>query len=296
VLPDRGMDIAAFAWRGRSLCWHDACGPVAPSLFQPEDKGFLRSFFGGMLTTCGLTNFGPGGEDAGERLYLHGWASNLPAAEVAHGARWDGDDCILYAHGTTRQARLFGENLTLHRRLCMSLDGASLEVEDLVRNEGFAPCPHMILYHCNAGFPLLDAGARLIGAFSSVTPRDEEARRGLDQFAQVIAPQPGFAEQVFICAPRPGGDGWAEVTVWNPALDGGLGLRLCWDATTLPALFLWRMLGEGAYVLGLEPANCPYIGGRSQARAHDAVPMLAPGEERRYRLRFSVVTDPPPET
>jgi hypothetical protein len=56
------MDIPDMRWRGRSLCWHDACGRVAPTLFQPEDNGFLRSFFGGMLTTCGLTNFGPGEE------------------------------------------------------------------------------------------------------------------------------------------------------------------------------------------------------------------------------------------
>src|SRR5690242_6650682 len=48
VLPDRGMDIAAMSWRGRSLCWHGACGPSSPALFHLEHNGLLRSFFGGM--------------------------------------------------------------------------------------------------------------------------------------------------------------------------------------------------------------------------------------------------------
>lgn len=293
VVPDRGMDVPDMSWRGRSLCWHDACGRVAPTLFQPEDNGFLRSFFGGMLTTCGLTNFGPGGQDGGETLYLHGLASNLPAAEVAWGSSWEGDDCWLWARGTTRQARLFGENITLYRHLRMRLDGSALELEDLVRNEGWSPSPHMILYHCNAGFPLLDEGTRMLGSFASVTHRDDDASRGLAGFDRFGPPEPGFKEQVFIIAPRADAGGWHEVTVWNPTLDGGLGLRLRWDGATLPALFLWRMLGQGAYVLGVEPANCPYIRGRQEARAAGGLPLLEPGEERRYHLRFEVVTGVP---
>lgn len=289
VLPDRCMDIQALNWHGRSLCWQSASGPVSPALFQPEHDDWTRSFFGGMLTTCGLTNTGPAGEDAGEQYPLHGLASSLPASEVAWGHSWDGDRCTLYARGMMRQWKLFAEHLTLTRHLSLDLDGETLRLEDVVRNEAHHPSPHMILYHCNGGFPLLDDGARLRARFASVEPRDEEARKGLDAFDRYVAPAPDFKEQVFITRPEPDTDGWNEVTLWNPALDGGLGLRLRFDAATLPAMFIWRMLGQGNYVLGLEPSNCFSILGRADARARGILPILQPGEERRYRLEFSVV-------
>ncbi|MGH2388311.1 MAG: aldose 1-epimerase family protein [Chloroflexota bacterium] len=292
VLPDRGMDISALAWHGIPLSWLNNVGRPAPGLALETDAGFPRSFIGGMLTTCGLTNFGPGGEEGGEQLSMHGPATYLPASQVAWGERWEGDRCILFARGITRQARLFGEDLTLRRELSMDLDGATLTVEDVVKNEGWASSPHMILYHCNIGFPLLDDGAQLHGHFASLTPRDAEAARGLAGFAHVEEPQAGFKEQVFITEPEADDAGMRQVTLWNPLLAGGLGLRLRWDAETLPWMFAWRQFGEGAYVLGLEPANCPVITGRADARANGTLPFLAPQEERRYRLRFTVITEP----
>jgi len=291
VLPDRGMDISDMTWHGCSLCWHGASGRTAPSLYQPDDSAFLRSFFAGMLTTCGLTTFGPGGSSDGEQLHLHGLASSLPASELAWGTSWEGDRCTLYAQGMTRQTKLFGENLTLRRHLSMDLAGDTLLIEDVVTNEGWQPSPHMILYHVNAGFPLLDDGARLLGRFAAVTPRDEEATRGLDRFDRFEGPQPNFKEQVFILTPEPDSAGWGEATVWNQALDGGLGLRLRWDTKTLPWMVEWRMLGQGAYVLGVEPVNCVTPLGQAAARAAGVLPVLSSGEEVRYRLELSVVTD-----
>lgn len=293
VIPDRGMDIAHLSWQGRPLSWLNSAGVVAPGLAIHDEQGFGRTFFGGMLTTCGLTNDGPGGTEAGERIFMHGLATYQPASGVAWDHRWEGDRCVLFARGTIRQARLFGENLTLTREITMDLDGASLSLEDVVRNEGWESSPHMLLYHCNVGFPLLDEGASLIGRFAEIVPRDEEAVRGLDRFAHIDRPQAGFKEQVFITTPLAATDGRHEVTVWNPTLDGGLGLRLDWEAATLPWMFAWRQLGQGAYVLGLEPTNCPVITGRAQARAAGTLPFLAPQEERRYHLRFTVVSEPP---
>jgi hypothetical protein len=293
VLPDRGMDISALAWHGIPLSWSSSAGRPAPGLAMGNEESFARSFFGGMLTTCGLTNFGPGGSEGGEHLSMHGLATYLPASQVAWGERWEDDRCILFARGTIRQARLFGENLTLSRLISLDLDGDTLTLEDVVRNEGWEPAPHMILYHCNIGFPLLDEGAHLHGRFASIIPRDEEAARGTEGFARMDGPQPGFQEQVFITAPQVDKAGDREVTLWNPALVGGLGLRLRWDAETLPWMFVWRQFGEGAYALGLEPANCPVVTGRADARAQGVLPFLDPRAERRYRLRFTIVTEPP---
>src|SRR6185312_15625264 len=130
------------------------------------------------------------------------------------------------------------------------------------------------------------------GRFASITPRDEEAKRGTEGFARMDGPQPGFREQVFITVPEADEAGGREVTLWNPALAGGLGLRVRWDAETLRWMFVWRQFGEGAYALGLEPANCPIVTGRADARANGTLPFLAPQQECRYRLQFTVVTEP----
>jgi hypothetical protein len=57
---------------------------------------------------------------------------------------------------------------------------------------------------------------------------------------------------------------------------------------TLPAIFEWKMTATQHYVLGLEPANTPVIGGRADARAAGRLPRLEPGESVSYRLDFQM--------
>ncbi len=54
-----------------------------------------------------------------------------------------------------RETKALGEKLVLHRRWQTELGSATLHLRDVVINEGGTRTPHMILYHCNAGFPLL---------------------------------------------------------------------------------------------------------------------------------------------
>ncbi|HEY1056169.1 MAG TPA: DUF4432 family protein, partial [Emticicia sp.] len=58
VILDRGMDIADAFYNQHSLAWLSHGGFPAP---QPQsDKGidWLRTFGGGLLTTCGLSHVG----------------------------------------------------------------------------------------------------------------------------------------------------------------------------------------------------------------------------------------------
>ena len=57
----------------------------------------------------------------------------------------------------------------------------------------------------------------------------------------------------------------------------------------LPHLFEWKMMGQGLYVLGVEPANISGMQGRAAARQSGDLPCLAPGEIRRYALEIEVV-------
>jgi Domain of unknown function (DUF4432) len=54
VLPDRGLDLGVAEYRSVPLAWLSQTGGVAPSFYEPEGEGWLRSFGGGLLVTCGL--------------------------------------------------------------------------------------------------------------------------------------------------------------------------------------------------------------------------------------------------
>ena len=152
----------------------------------------------------------------------------------------------------------------------------------------------MILYHCNGGFPILDEGAQLYVSQSQMRPRDEEAQRGLGEWNRGAPPTPGFAEQVFIHTPQRCSDGRSTVVLTNRTLREGRGLSLAirFDPAQLPALFTWRMLGCGTYVMGMEPANCPTIEGRTEAERLGTLPFLEPGESRQYDLEFEAIEQP----
>jgi len=58
-------------------------------------KQWLRSFFGGPLPTCGITNAGLPSEDQGEPFGLHGRVVNAGAENICVDQRWDGDDYVI---------------------------------------------------------------------------------------------------------------------------------------------------------------------------------------------------------
>lgn len=286
VLADRCLDIAACHYRGVPLAWLSPAGAPHPAYYEPAGMGWLRSFQGGLFATCGLDQFGAPAEDAGEQFGLHGRAASLPASALSYRADWQGDDYLLEVSGEVRQARIFGENLLLRRRISARLGSSQIQIEDTVTNEGFAPQPHMLLYHFNLGFPLLSEHAQLRLDAQATLARDADAQAGLADWQRFSGPVAGYREQVFRHAPQPDSAGRVRVELANPAL--GLGLRLSYAHAELPHLFQWKMLGEGTYVLGLEPANSSGIGGRAAARQSGDLPVLEPGERRSYTLDVEV--------
>ncbi len=248
--------------------------------------GWLRSFGGGLVATCGLDAFGSPSRDAAEDFPLHGRVGLTPAEQVGHDARWTGPDTFeIVVTGKVRQARMFGENLLLCRTVRTTLGSSRVTVTDVVSNEGSHDQPHMLLYHINLGWPLLDADAELDLPSRRFVPRDETAAAGADSWNRFDAPRAGFAEQVFTHELDSGAE-TVEAKLTNRKL--GLSLAVRFRPAELPALFQWKMLGAGTYVLGLEPANCSVIEGRATARERDQLPVLVPGEARSYTLEFEV--------
>jgi hypothetical protein len=285
VTLDRGMDLSVAEYRGIPLAFRTPAGDVHPSRFEPAGRGWLRSFAGGLMTGCGMTYLGSPCTDEGVDLGLHGRLSHLQAAHVAASEHWDGDDCTFVLSGSLRECTTFGENLLLTRSIETGLGRSLITIRDTVCNEGRGRSPLMMLYHVNAGWPLVDSGTRLLTSAAKITPRDPAAAAGLAGARICSPPVPDFAEQVFYHDCAADEQGYSAALLENRTLSLGLLVRC--RQKELRRLVEWKMMGEGTYVMGIEPANC-LVGGRESERRAGTLEFLDPGEERRFEVQISV--------
>ena len=288
VLIDRGLDVGSAEDGGRSLAWiHPALG--SPALHERTGIGWLRTFGGGLVTTCGLTHFGPPDDEGPEGFGLHGRASHLPAENLCIRQEWREGRFVLEIEGETWQGRLFGENLRRHRRITSHMGARSLAIEDRIVNEGFRPTPLAVLYHCNLGFPVVSPDSELLVTDGKVWPRDDAARVGFDAHRRLEPPQDGYAEQVFFHEPRPDARGLSAAAVVNRRLEFGAFVR--WRAAELPVLAQWKMMGPGEYVCGLEPSTHVMAPTRRELREQGLPRELAPGASVDLRLEIGALPD-----
>ena len=209
---------------------------------------------------------------------LHGRLSGEPATLVGYGETWSGDQCTLWAEGVTRQVSVFGEVLHLHRRIDCRVGSNEFRLHDTVTNLDYSPTPHMLLYHVNLGFPLIADGSRLVVDHESAAARDHVLTQDWDRFGPPVA---GIAEEVVEIRPSAGADGRVVATVVNA--DEDLAVYEHYRCDTLPYLILWRMLGQGTYVVGVEPSTNG-TAERRAARDKRELVVLEPGESREYDL------------
>jgi hypothetical protein len=302
VAVDRGFDLLSAEYRGIPIGWRSPTGPRHPGLASPEESrgwGFLRSFTG-LLATCGLDHaLAPATAGAERYIYpgftatdhpLHGRISQIPARLCGYGEHWDGDACTLWAEGEVAQMAVFGENLVLRRRIEAPLGGTAIVIDDRVENRGFRPTPHMLLYHYNFGYPVLDEGAELLVPSRAIvhTVHADLHAQGVGYRIQG-PPRPDFSEQVYEHDVVAAADGMALAALINPALGaGGFGIRLDYDRTALPCLIQWQCLQSGLYVLGIEPST-NHVLGRTFAEGRGELIELEHAESRRYRTRLAVL-------
>jgi len=281
VLPDRGLDIWMAHYRGTPLTWIAQGSP-----FSPDLGGWIRSFNGGLLTTCGLTHAGPpekepltdGGRD------IHGLYTHLRAYDVAVKGAWQGERYVVELSGIVSENKLFSEQLRLERVYRLAHDQPVIEWTDRVTNLGDMPAPLMVLYHINLGFPLIRAGTQFHSAHQAVYSRDPEARKGYDRWPHYDAAIPRYAEQVYFHHVKTDVGGRTAAAL----LQADFGLKFEYDANTLPYLTQWKNVRQGIYVCGIEPGNC-IPEGQVAARDNGRLIMLEPGEAREYRCTLTVL-------
>ncbi|MBZ5856097.1 aldose 1-epimerase family protein [Flavihumibacter profundi] len=291
VVIDRAMDIADAFYNQHSLGWMNATGVRPPQMNGDKGIDWLKTFGGGLLTTCGLTHVGgPESDEYGERG-LHGPISNTPA-EIESIIQPDPifGKMEMSITGKIPQTHIFGPCLELRRTISCVLGQPFIHIHDEVTNRGNTVAPHMLLYHCNFGWPLADEGAQILwkGEWQPGNP-DCKIFSATNDFHTCPAPlqsHNGSGEEVAFIDIAADDEGTCTCGLYNPKINVALAIRF--SKSQLPWLTNWQHWGEGEYVTGIEPGTNPPIG-QSKARAQNTLLFLAPGETRMYDLHLQVL-------
>jgi galactose mutarotase-like enzyme len=288
VLVDRCMDIYSVNYKGIPIAWQSLAGIVSPYYYEPEGSGWLRSWSGGLMTTCGFEQVGTACEDQGISYGLHGRSGNLPAENVSIEERWEGEKYVIAARGKILQSYFISENYLLTREIRAELGESIIQVHDRVENPGYSDTPFEFLYHINFGFPIVDEGARLIFPTKKITPRDEIAAAGLSDWDKLSAPEVDYQEQVLDHEMIPDRDGFVNAAIVNENIGAGLGVLVRYDYAAFPYFSEWKQMGEGIYSLGFEPGNC-HPHGRKKERERGTLQFLKPGESRDFYIEYRIL-------
>jgi len=292
VLLDRCLDVPSASFCGKAMGWRSTTGDVAPQYFEAEGLRWLRSYFGGLVTTCGLTHVGaPRPDSALLGNGLHGRIGNLPARNVRIVQEWQANDYVLSVSGTMRDTVVFGENLTLTRTVSTKLGERRFWIHDVVTNDGFNKTKYMLLYHCNIGWPALDTRSEMIAPSRFVAPRDAEAEDGKENWHKMDPPVHAYKEKCYYHDMAPARDGTVTVALANKgfAKGNGFGVYVKYNKNELPRFVQWKQMGEQDYVIGFEPCNCG-VEGREVDEKLGLLHSLRAGESRSFTLEFGPIT------
>lgn len=287
VAAGRALDVTAASYQGRPLAWRSSVGDQHGAFYDPEGVEWLRTFFGGLVATCGITYAGAACEDEGKKLGIHGRIGNVPAKRVSFGGYWEADEYIMWCSGVVREGSLFNDELELQRVISTKLGSNSFTIRDKVVNIGWRTSPLMILYHCNYGFPVVADGSEVVTPAKSVRPRDAEARDGAESYYKLHKPTKDYKEKVYYHEVKAGKDGRTVIGIVNRRM--GIGGVIRYNPKQLPFLIQWKQMGQGWYTCGLEPANC-LVEGRDKDRAARRLQFIGPQEEREFELELGVLT------
>ena len=294
VVIDRAMDIADAFYNEHSLAWLSHAGITAAQPLSNKGIDWLRTFGGGLLVTCGLSHVGgPESDEYGERG-IHGEISNLPA-EIESIIQPDplSGKMDMSITGIIRQSQVLGSRLELRRTISATLGKSTIRIYDEVINRGNMDAAHMLLYHCNFGWPLIDEGTKIVwnGTWKAREGNSNKIFREGNDFKKCPPPlddHQGSGEEAAFIDLDSDDDGFCNCGLENSIL--GLGVNLKFQKKQLPCLTNWQHFGKGEYVVALEPGTNPPIG-QSQARRQNELIQLAPGETRNYTLEIEVLNN-----
>ncbi len=293
VVIDRALDIADAFYQQHSLCWLSHGGITSP---RPDcDRGleWLGTFAGGLLTTCGLSHAGGPESDQYGTRGLHGKISNQPAAiESVIQPDPVAGKLDMSITAVVKESKVFGPNLELRRTISSTIGCPHIRISDVVTNRGNTKVPHMMLYHCNYGWPLVDEGTQIIWKGSCLSRGSEMDNAIFKKGAnfkvcrKLLESHRGTREACGFIDVKADRNGVCSVGLFNRRL--GFAVSMKYSKKQLPWLTNWQHWGGGEYVTGLEPGTNPPIGQKA-AREQKKLIYLEPGQSRKYELQISVL-------
>ena len=281
ILIDRGFDIGEAFFDGIPIAWKNKVGIISPAFFEHTGHQWLRNFYGGLITTCGLSHVGEPCVDGTVSHGLHGRIANTPAETFRVDEYWEDDRYIIKATGKVREAILYGENLVLTREITCAYGENKILIKDVVENEGYKESPLMIMYHVNQPYPIVSEHSRVYSSALSVEPQQSADHN----FQTVLNPSSDFNYRTFVHN-MPKDRESVYMAVINESLEVGVYLK--YDPNVLPVGNQWSMFGKQEYAIAMEPSNTNNIG-IVEARERGCLPMLKPGETCEINLEIGVL-------
>lgn len=285
INESRGMDIGNCYIQELPISYRSYIQDVHPTYHEKFSDGWLRSFTGGLLVTAGLTSMGSPEIDQGELLPMHGRISNLPAEDFHVEETWVNDELQFTISGKVTEAKALSYHVVLERVLKIKAGENKFTIYDTVSNEGFEDVEHMMLYHFNIGYPILDRDSRFYANSKTVTPRDEVARKRKEAYDTYLGPTPQYPDTVYFHDIQEV-EGYCDVAIINHKRQ--MGVALHYKKDTLDHFTQWKFTGEGNYVAGLEPCNAQ-VNGRSIERMKKRVKILKAQEKVQYEIEVQIL-------
>ncbi len=240
--------------------WHGGTniGFVTKNGLYTAPADFLGSFPGGMLYTCGLDAIGNV-----EGHPVHGRIHSVPAQVRELAA----DETGVKIVAEIRDTALFGQNLVLTRTFTTAAGSDEVRIVDRIENRAFRDENYCLLYHVNVGYPVVDAGARIIGKFAKSFPRTSWAEHEMPKMLEVEPPLPNAEETCYFHQTKDG-----VMAIENPRIGKRFAVQC-----SLRKFVQWKSRASGDYVIGLEPCTC-WLDGEFKYET------LKPGESATHRL------------
>ena len=298
IVPTRGMNVLRVESGDLRLGWDSPVKEVVhPSLINLQSRGGLGWLegFNEWMVRCGLEWAGhPGkdkfinntGDEAEMDLTLHGKIGNTPASEVEIIVDAQPPN-TLHILGRVDERMFYGPKLELSTEIMIAPGASSFRIQDSLANLSAYEQEFELIYHANYGPPLLEKGARFVGAVKRITPFNAHAAKSTASFAEYVEPTKGFVEQVYMIEPFADAQNLTTVMLHNAAGDKAVTMR--YDITQLPYFTLWKnttALAEG-YVTGLEPGTSSPAN-RSIERKAGRVPKLGPNDSRMFAVEIGL--------
>lgn len=275
VLLDRSFDLFTVRLDGRPVSWLGPPGLKPRTQYEPAGFGWLNTFHGGLLVTCGLDHFGgpisrqtPEHIPPDDRMIEfgeHGRISHESARLVSCDVATEGRTETLRLVGVVTQASLYASQLEMRRTIDIGINEATIRISDTVRNIGPLRTRQASLYHINFGYPLVQPG-------SVITAQGVDGR-----YEETLAPcTPTAAEVVTPWQLAYDDEHVSQATIMSP---DGRTVRLSYSARNLPSFLYWKLHRTRANVVGFAPASAP---DPSEAD------WLEPGHTREYDLVLTI--------